>query len=75
MAVTAILAHAVVADGAEIKVFTTRAIATVLHELGPDFERATGHQLTVTSDIAIRMVRRLQAGEPFDFLVAAQDHS
>jgi molybdate transport system substrate-binding protein len=74
MAVIVILAHAVVADTAEIKVFTTRAIATVLHELGPDFERATGHQLTVTSDIAIRMVRRIQAGEPFDFLVAAPGH-
>jgi molybdate transport system substrate-binding protein len=68
------LAHAVTADAGGIKVFTTRAIATVLHELGPDFERATGHELTVTSDIAIRMVRRIQAGESFDVLVAAPAH-
>ena len=72
--VIVILAHAAVADAGEIKVFTTRAIATVLHELGPDFERATGHELTVTSDIAIRMVRRIQAGTPFDLLVAAPGH-
>lgn len=73
MAASVILTHAI-AHAADIKVFTTRAIATVLRELGPDFERATGHELTVTSDIAIRMVRRIQAGEPFDFLVAAPAH-
>jgi molybdate transport system substrate-binding protein len=66
-----ILAQPVIAHAAEIKVFTTRAIATVLHKVGPDFERATGHELNVTTDIAIRMVRRIQAGEPFDCLVAA----
>ncbi len=56
-----------------IRVFTTRAIATVLDETGPEFERATGHTLAVTTDVAVRMVRRIQAGEPFDFLVAAPE--
>ena len=60
-----------VATAAEIKVFSTRAIATVLEKIGPEFERTTGHRLDVTTDIAIRMVRRIQGGEPFDFLVAA----
>jgi len=60
-----------VLNAAEIKIFSTRAIATVLDKIGPEFERATGHRLNVTTDIAIRMVRRIQAGEPFDFLVAA----
>lgn len=59
------------AQPAEIKVFTTRAIMTVLEKTGPEFERTTGHKLDLTTDIAIRMVRRIQAGEPFDFLVAA----
>ena len=59
------------AEAAEIKVFTTRAIMTVLEKAGPEFERATGHRLNLTTDIAIRMVRRIQAGEPFDFLVAS----
>jgi molybdate transport system substrate-binding protein len=59
------------ANAAEIKIFSTRAIATVLDKIGPEFERTTGHRLNVTTDIAIRMVRRIQAGEPFDFLVAA----
>jgi len=59
------------AEAAEITVFTTRAIMTVLENVGPEFERTTGHKLNLTTDIAIRMVRRIQAGEPFDFLVAS----
>src|SRR5688500_6119984 len=55
----------------QLHVFTTRAIATVLAEIGPEFERATGHTLILTTDIAIRMVRRIQGGEPFDFVVAS----
>jgi molybdate transport system substrate-binding protein len=56
---------------AELKIFSTRAIATVLDKVGPEFEHTTGHRLNVTTDIAIRMVRRIRDGEPFDFLVAA----
>lgn len=65
------LAQPLAAKAEEIRVFATRSIATVLDKIGPDFERATGHRLNITTDIAIRMVRRVQAGEPFDFLVAA----
>ena len=59
------------AHAAELRVFVTRSIATVLEKIGPEFERTTGHKLVVTSDIAIRMVRQIYADEPFDFLVAA----
>jgi molybdate transport system substrate-binding protein len=68
-----VLTQPVTEPRAAIKVFTTRAIATVLDKIGPEFERATGHKLAVTTDIAITMVRRIQAGEPFDFLVAAPE--
>ncbi len=70
---TVLLVQPVIERPMEIKVFTTRAIATVLDKVGPEFERATGHKLSVTTDIAIKMVRRIQAGEPFDFLVAAPE--
>ena len=73
-ALTALLAHGTVAEAAEIKVFATRSITTVLDQLGAEFERTSGHRLAVTTDVAIRMVRRIQAGEPFDFLVAAPGH-
>jgi molybdate transport system substrate-binding protein len=56
-----------------IKIFTTRALATVLNEVGKEFEKNTGYQLDITTDIAIRMVRKIQGGEPFDVLVASPD--
>lgn len=59
------------AGAAEIKVFATRSIATVLDKAGAEFERSSGHRLNVITDIAIRMVRRIEAGEAFDFLVAS----
>jgi molybdate transport system substrate-binding protein len=33
--------------------------------------RAHGRRLGITTDVAIRMVRRINAGEPFDLLIAA----
>ena len=44
---------------------------TVLQEIGPEFERTTGHTLNVSSDIAANMVRRVESGEAFDILVAS----
>jgi molybdate transport system substrate-binding protein len=58
-------------SAAEIKIFSTRAIMTVLQEIGPEFERQSGHTLNVSSDIAANMVRRVEAGEDFDILVAS----
>ncbi len=57
------------ANAGEIKVWTARAIATVLAEVGPRFEQATGHKLTVSSDLAAPFVKRANAGEPFDILI------
>ena len=55
----------------DLKVFTTRAIATVLQEIRGDVERRIGRKLSVTTDVAIRLVRRVRTGEAFDLLVAA----
>jgi molybdate transport system substrate-binding protein len=71
VALTGLLGRADIANAGEIRVLSTRAIATVLDKVGPEFERTTGHRLNVTTDIAIRMVRRIRDGEPFDFLVAS----
>lgn len=59
------------ATAAEIRVLTTRSVMTILDRIGPEFERTTGHTLNVSSDVAINLVRRVEAGEPFDFLVAS----
>jgi hypothetical protein len=46
------------AKASDLKVFTTRAIATVLEKIRGDVERMTGRKLSVTTDVAIRLVRR-----------------
>jgi molybdate transport system substrate-binding protein len=65
------LAHIAPAAAAEIKVMAPRAIWTILNEAGPQFERATGHKLNVSVDLAAVVVRRVNSGEPFDIAVAA----
>ena len=54
----------------EIKVWTARAIATVLSETGREFERETGYRLNVISDLPPAFARRFSAGEPFDVIVS-----
>jgi len=58
------------ANAAEIKVFTARAIATVLDKIGPEFERTTGHKLNVISGFGPIFVKQINAGESFDILVS-----
>ncbi len=53
------LAFGTVVGAAEIKVFTTRSVMTILEKVGPEFQRTTAHTLHVTSDIAINLVRRI----------------
>jgi molybdate transport system substrate-binding protein len=42
----------------------------VLAEIGPEFERTTGHTLNVSSDLNAAFGRRANAGEPFDILIS-----
>jgi len=42
----------------------------VLSEIGPEFERATGHKLNVISSFGPVFARRISAGEPFDVVVS-----
>ncbi len=65
-----VLTHAGAASCAEVKVFTSRAIATVLDKIGPEFERTTGHKLTVISGFSPVFVKLINAGEPFDVVVS-----
>lgn len=56
-------------DGAEIKIWGPRAIATVLWEVGSQYEISTGHQLDVDSALADSYIERLNAGERFDVFI------
>jgi molybdate transport system substrate-binding protein len=70
VAIAAVLASPVAAAADEVRVWTARALATVLAEIGSEFERDTGHRLIVTSDLPPAFERRFDAGEPFDLLIS-----
>jgi len=58
------------AHSAELKTFASRAIWTVLTEIGPEFEKNSGHKLDVTTGLSSEFVRRINAGEMFDVIAA-----
>ncbi len=58
--------HATAAGANELDIFVPRAIATVLDRVGAQFESETGCKLVVTSDVGAGLIRRINAGEPFD---------
>ena len=70
VAMAVLLATPVGAAADEVRVWTSRAIATVLAEVGTEFERATGHRLIITSDLPTAFQRRLDAGETVDLLIS-----
>jgi molybdate transport system substrate-binding protein len=53
----------------ELKIFGSRVTRMVIGDLGPGFEQATGHKLTVITDVAAVMKRRIEQGEPVDLAV------
>src|SRR3954467_8893831 len=71
---TLALAHARAADPAEIKVLCSTALRTVMQELAPQFERATGNKIVVDYGVSAAIQRRVEGGEPFDaiFLTVKQ---
>jgi molybdate transport system substrate-binding protein len=57
------------AAGAEIKVLTAGAFKQVLLALVPDFERTSGHKVTIDNDTVGALTKRIEAGEAFDLAV------
>jgi len=64
------------AQAADIKVFSSTAVKTVLEELGPQFEKATGNKLVFTIGPAAVLKTQIEQGAAFDvaiLTVAATD--
>src|SRR5215467_9731716 len=57
------------AAAAEIKVLTAGAFKQVLLSLVPDFEKQTGHKVTVENDTVGALSKRIEGGEVFDLAV------
>jgi molybdate transport system substrate-binding protein len=54
---------------AEIKVLSAIAMMPVMQDLGPKFEKQTGHKLAVTFATLGQLVKRIQDGETADLVI------
>jgi molybdate transport system substrate-binding protein len=70
LAAASFLMLAQAASAAEIKVYATIGMGSVLKELQPKFEQASGHKLDITWGLAGALTKRVADGETPDALVA-----
>lgn len=61
-----LLAQGLAAECAELKVLSVGPLKTFLEEIGPQFERSTGHKLAITYNVSAALKRQIDAGETFD---------
>jgi molybdate transport system substrate-binding protein len=61
--------QATVANSAEIKVLGTQAIQIIWNEVGPVFERSTGHRVTLIPNLSIATKKLIDSGESFDVAI------
>ena len=57
-------------DAAEIKVLTSRAMNHVLTDLGGEFQRSTGHKVTLTLAPPTEIAKRVISGELVDVVMS-----
>ena len=64
-----LLAPGVGSQAAEVKVLAVGAFTGAFKEIVPQFERASGHKLTVSYAATPVMIKQIEAGESFDVAV------
>ena len=62
-----------ITQAAEIKAFVTGAARAAYQTITADFERTTGHKLVNTFDLPPTLVRKIDAGEPYDVIILSYD--
>jgi len=69
----ALLAQGVAANAAEVKVLAGAVMPGVFAELGPQFERITGHKIVIQYGPGAALRRQIEAGEAFDLAIIASE--
>jgi molybdate transport system substrate-binding protein len=64
-----LLVHGIGAEAADLKVLSAFGMQSVLEDLGPQFERATGHKLAISFATGGGTVKRVQDGEAADAVI------
>jgi molybdate transport system substrate-binding protein len=68
-----VLAPLAGARAAELKILAGGSMTASLNELGPQFERASGHKLTIFFDSTPNLIKAVTSGAPFDLGVVPVD--
>ena len=66
---TLLLTQGVTATAAEVNVMAGNALAGMIGELGPQFERATGHKLVMQYGLSRTFKPKIEAGEAIDLVI------
>ena len=61
------------AGAAELKVIAGGSMTALLNQLGPEFEKASGHKLSIHFDSTPNIIARINSGTPFDVVVVPID--
>ena len=61
------------AQAAELKVIAGGSMTAALNRLSPEFEKATGHRLSIHFDSTPNIIARVNSGTPFDVVVVPVD--
>ena len=67
-----LLVHGINAEAAELKVLSAFGMQSVLEDLGPKFEHATGHKLAISFATGGATVKRVQGGDAADVVITLQ---
>ena len=59
--------------GTTVRALVTGAARPAFEQLAPQFQQATGHKLSAQFDLPPALVRKVDAGEPFDVLILSYD--
>jgi molybdate transport system substrate-binding protein len=69
-----VLLQGIVAEAAEVKVLcSTAALVPVMNEFVPQFERTTGHKVTIRYEFGPVLIREIEAGAVFDVAILSLD--
>ena len=60
-------------SASELKLIVGGSLAPLFRELGPQFEKASGHTLSIHFDSTPNIITRINAGTPFDAVVVPAD--
>jgi len=73
LAVAAACIMSTMADAAELKVIAGGSMTAPLNKIGPEFEKATGHRLSIHFDSTPNIIARINSGTAFDVVVVPVD--